>query len=196
MLAAILLVILTAVYRVASALAVHHGSSAWLSNFAPMAAIALCGAVYFPRKFKFALPFAALLLSDLILDAYYHASLFNPIVLSRYLAFGLIGLLGLTLRGKKNLKRLIPASLFASLLFYAVTNAFSWLSDPGYAKNFAGLVQALTVGLPQYGATPTWMFFRNSVLSDLLFTALFVVCMNFSRRQSALLSRAPAPLPN
>jgi len=196
MLGAILLVILTAVYRVASAIIVHNGGSAWLSNFAPMAAIAFCAAVYFPRRFKFTIPFAALLLSDLILDAYYHASLFDPIVLSRYFAFALVGLLGLALSGKTTLNRLLPASVLASLLFYLVTNAFSWLADPGYAKNLAGLIQALTVGLPEYSSTPTWMFFRNSVLSDLLFTALFVVCMNFSRREATLASRGSAPLPN
>jgi hypothetical protein len=86
--------------------------------------------------------------------------------------------------------------LFASLIFYVVTNGFSWLADPGYVKNFAGLIQALTVGLPAYGATPTWMFFRNSVLSDLLFTVLFVVCMNFSRRETVLPARAPSPVSN
>jgi hypothetical protein len=72
---------------------------------------------------------------------------------------------------------MLPASLATSLIFYGITNAFSWLTDPGYAKDFAGLVQALTVGLPQYGATPSWMFFRNSLLSDLAFTAVFVLLM-------------------
>lgn len=196
MLAAILLVILTALYRVATAIIVQHGGSAWLSNFAPMAAIALCSAVYLPRNFKFSVPFAALLLSDVILDAYYGASLFDPIVLSRYLAFGLVGLLGIAFTERTTLKRLLPVSLLASLIFYIVTNAFSWLADPGYVKNFAGLIQALTVGLPAYGATPTWMFFRNSVLSDLLFTVLFVVCMNFSRRNTVLPARAPSPVSN
>jgi hypothetical protein len=62
-----------------------------------------------------------------------------------------------------------------------ITNGFSWLSDPGYAKSFPGLIQALTVGLPQYSATPTWMFFRNSLLSDLFFTLLFVLCVSFGR---------------
>ncbi len=194
MLAAILLVILTALYRVATAIIVQHGGSAWLSNFAPMAAIALCSAVYLPGKFKFSVPFAALLLSDVILDAYYGASLFDPIVLSRYLAFGLVGLLGLAFTERTTLKRLLPVSLLASLIFYIVTNAFSWLADPGYVKNFAGLIQALTVGLPAYNATPTWMFFRNSILSDLLFTVVFVVCMNLSRRDSALPARAPSPV--
>ena len=62
-----------------------------------------------------------------------------------------------------------------------ITNFFSWLTDPGYVKNFAGLIQSLTVGLPQYGATPTWMFFRNSLVSDLFFTLLFVACMQLER---------------
>ena len=73
-------------------------------------------------------------------------------------------------------------------------NVFSWLSEPGYVKNFAGLIQALTVGLPQYSATPTWMFFRNSVVSDLLFTGVFVLCMNLVR--SSERARAASALPH
>jgi Family of unknown function (DUF6580) len=196
MFAALLLVLLTVVYRVASAVIVHGGGSAWLSNFAPLAAIALCSAVYFPRKYKFTVPFAALLLSDLVLDFYYGASLSDPLILCRYVAFGLVGLLGLAISRRPSLKTVLPAALAGSVLFYAITNAFSCLTDPGYVKNFGGLVQALTVGLPQYGATPTWMFFRNSAVSDLLFTLLFVVCMSLSRRESALPAAAARPLPH
>ncbi len=196
MFAALLLVLLTVVYRIASAVIVHGGGSAWLSNFAPLAAIALCSAVYFPRKYKFTVPFAALLLSDLVLDFYYGASLSDPLILCRYAAFGLVGLLGLAISRRPSLKTVLPAALAGSVLFYAITNTFSWLIDPGYVKNFSGLVQALTVGLPQYGATPTWMFFRNSVVSDLLFTLLFVACMSFSRREAALPVAAAGPLPH
>jgi len=115
----------------------------------------------------------------------------------RYFAFGLVGLLGLALSRRPSWKRVLPASLVGSVLFYAVTNFFSWLTDPGYVKNFAGLIQALTLGLPQYGATPTWMFFRNSIVSDLLFTALFIACFNFGRRPARFPAGAPArPLPN
>ena len=70
------------------------------------------------------------------------------------------------------------ASIAGSVIFYVVTCAVSWLFDPGYPKSFAGLIQAVTVGLPQYGATPSWMFFRNSVVSDLLFTGLFILCFH------------------
>jgi hypothetical protein len=93
----------------------------------------------------------------------------------------LIGWLGVIIAKHASLKTLLLASLAGSTLFYIITNAFSWLSDPGYAKNFAGLIQALSVGLPQYSATPTWMFFRNSVMSDLVFTGLFVLSMKLGR---------------
>ena len=196
MIPALVLVLLAVVFRIATALVVQGGGGAWLSNFAPLAALALCSAIYFPNKYKFTVPFAALLVSDLVLDLYYGASLFEPLILCRYFAFALVGLLGLALRRRVSLKTIVPASLAGSTLFYAITNAFSWLTDPGYVKNFAGLIQALTVGLPQYSATPTWMFFRNSLVSDLLFTLLFVACMNFSRRDAALPAATARPLPN
>jgi hypothetical protein len=91
------------------------------------------------------------------------------------------------------MKTLLPASIAGSLIFYVVTNFVSWLFDPGYVKNSTGLVQALTVGLPAYSSTPTWIFFRNTILSDLFFTVLFVACMNFARNSER--SRAGAVVP-
>jgi hypothetical protein len=40
------------------------------------------------------------------------------------------------------------------------------------------------------------MFFRNSLVSDLLFTLLFVACMSYGRRAAALPDAAARPLPN
>jgi hypothetical protein len=152
-------------------------------NFAPIAAIALCAAAYFPPKYKFTVPMMALLLSDLVLDTYYGFSLFSPFVLSHYVGFAIVGCLGLILQRHASWKTLLPASVVASLIFYVITNSVSWIYDPGYAKNFSGLVQSLTVGLPQYSTTPSWMFFRNSLLSDLLFTLFFVLCMNVGQNR-------------
>ena len=180
MIPAFLLLLAAVAYRIVTGLAIYSGTD-WLSNFAPLAAIALCGAVYFPPKFKFTVPLAALFLSDLVLNLHYGAPLFAPLMVCRYVALALVGWIGLSIANRPSLKTLLPASIAGSTLFYVVTNAFAWLSDPGYVKNFAGLIQAFTVGLPQYSATPTWMFFRNSLLSDLLFTALFVLCVKFGR---------------
>jgi len=184
MIPALILTLSAVVYRIAAALLIHSGQAAWVSNFAPLAAIALCGAVYFPPRFKFTVPLGALFVSDLFLNYYYGAPLVEGQMLSHYLALVLVGLIGLALQNRASLKTLLPASIVGSTVFYLITNAASWLSDPGYPKNFAGFIQALTVGLPQYRATPTWMFFRNTLLSDLFFTLVFVACMNFGRRSS------------
>jgi hypothetical protein len=189
MIPALLLLLSAVFYRITTGLFIQSGAT-WLSNFAPLAAIALCGAVYLPRKYKFTLPLSALFISDVVLNFHYGASLFTGEILCRYAVLFLIGCLGLLVRKSPSLKTLLPASLAASVIFYLATNMFSWLADPGYAKNFAGLIQSLTVGLPAYSSTPTWMFFRNSLLSDLFFTALFVLCMSFGRKTERSRARA------
>src|SRR5947207_12816709 len=182
MIPALILILSAVAYRLAAGLLIHSGTTS-LSNFAPLAAIALCGAAYFPARFKFLIPLGALFISDLFLNYYYGAAtLIEPHIFGRYFALALVGLIGLTLQNRASLKTLLPASIVGSTVFYLITNVFSWISDPGYAKNFAGLIQALTVGLPQYSATPTWMFFRNTLLSDLFYTLLFVACINPGRK--------------
>ncbi len=189
MIPALLLVFSAVVYRVTTGLLIHSGAS-WLSNFAPLAAIALCSAAYLPKKYKFSVPLATLFISDVVINLRYGAPLFDPQIVVRYAALALVGCIGVLLQNPASLKTLLPASIVGSTFFYAITNAFSWLMDPGYAKNFAGLVQSLTVGLPQYSATPSWMFFRNSLISDLLFTLLFVLCMNVGRSRERSGARA------
>ncbi|MBV9008193.1 MAG: hypothetical protein JO354_03355 [Verrucomicrobia bacterium] len=189
---AILFVLCVVAYRVAAGLLIHSGAAMWLSNFAPLAAIALCCAAYLPRAFKLSLPLVTLFLSDLILDAIYQASFFSWHVFARYIALALVGGIGWSLQNRASLKTMLPASLAGSTLFYVITNAFSWATDPGYVKSFAGLIQALTVGLPQYGATPTWMFFRNSLVSDLIFSAIFVLLMRAESPRARRLGLARA----
>ena len=192
MIPALLLILSAIAYRIVTGLFAQSGSIGLL-NFAPLAAIALCAAAYFPAKYKFTVPMIALLISDVVLNIHYGFSLLSPFVLSHYLGFALVGCLGLLLQNRRSLKTLLPASIAGSVIFYIVTNLVSWLFDPGYAKNFAGLIQALTIGLPQYSATPSWMFFRNSLISDLLFTLLFVLSVNLGRSAEGSRARAAVP---
>ncbi len=193
MLPAVLLIISAVAFRIIAALAITSGTTS-LSNFAPMAAIALCSAAYFPRRYRFAVPIIALLISDAVVNAYYGFPFFSPFVMSHYVGFALVGCLGLLLRNRLTLRNVLAGSVAASLIFYAVTNTTSWIFDPGYVKTLAGFVQAQTVGLPVYGGTtPTWMFLRNSLLSDLLFSALFVGCMKLGRSSTRLAASEPLP---
>jgi len=59
-----------------------------------------------------------------------------------------------------------------------VTNSASWWGDFAYARTVAGWWQALTVGHP--GLPSTLYFFRNTFVSDLLFTAAFALAMEYA----------------
>jgi hypothetical protein len=192
MVPAFLLVFSAAAYRITTGLLIYSGAT-WLSNFTPLAAIALCSAAYFPKKYKFSVPLVTLFISDAVINFRYGAPLLDSQIVVRYVALAVIGYAGLFLQNRASLKTLLPASIVGSTFFYAVTNAFSWLSDPGYTKNLAGLIQALTIGLPSYSATPSWMFFRNSLISDLLFTLVFVLSINLGRSAEGSRARAAVP---
>jgi len=157
------------------------GHLPWLENFAPVAAIALCGGIYLPRRLAFAVPLGGLLISDMALNAHFGYPLLSPEMISRYIALAATVGIGFAVRNRPRPVTVLPASVAGSFLFYLVTNTASWLSEPAYAKTSAGWFQALTTGLPGY--EPTWMFFRSTLVSDLLFTGLFVLCMAATRER-------------
>jgi hypothetical protein len=148
MIPAFLLVFSVAAYRITTGLLIHSGAT-WLSNFTPLAAIALCSAAYFPKKYKFSVPLVTLFISDAVINFSYGAPLLDSQILVRYVALVVVGCAGLLLQNRASLKTLLPASIVGSTFFYAITNAFSWLSDPGYTKNLAGLIQALRARAPE-----------------------------------------------
>jgi len=183
MFAAIFLILVAILYRVVP---VMNGAdqSGWLGNFAPMAAIALCGAIYLPRRMAAVLPLVALLVSDVVLNVYhYHQPIFTWEILPHYLALGLVSALGFALRGRVTGFRLFGAGLAGSLIFYVITNTGAWIGEPRYAGTLAGWFQAMTWGLP--GFPSTFMFYRNTLVSDLLFTGLFFACMTVTSRSTS-----------
>lgn len=164
-------------------------------NFAPLAALALCGAVYFPRPWSWAGPLLALLVSDAVLNLHYGQTLFTLNTLAAALAYLWIVELGRRVAARPTWGAWMGGALAASLLFYLVTNSVSWWTHVGYDKSPAGWWQALTVGMP--GFPPSWTFLRASVISDLLFTGVLVAGIEGSARfrqgkGGPVLSGAPA----
>src|SRR5207253_2690047 len=106
MIPALILILSAVAYRLAAGLLIHSGATS-LSNFAPLAAIALCGAAYFPSRFKFSIPLGALFISDLFLNYYYGATLLQPHIVGRYLALALVGLIGLALQDRASFNTLL-----------------------------------------------------------------------------------------
>ncbi len=182
MFAAIFLILVAILYRVVPVMA-GMDQNGWLSNFAPVAAIALCGAVYLPRRMAVALPLVALVVSDVVLNVWhYHRPFFTWEILPHYFALGLVSALGFALRGRVTGFRLFGAAVTGSLIFYVITNTGAWIGEPLYATSFAGWFQAMTTGLPNF--PPVWMFYRNTLVSDLLFTGLFFACHTVTSRKT------------
>jgi len=187
---AIALILLAAGWRVAS---VHVPA---LSNFAPLMALTFCGAVYFRDRRLWLVPFAALLLSDLYLDHYhavnYHEEWMWPSVVIRTICFALALLLGVMVARRKNWFTLFGGVLAGGMIFYLVTNTDAWIRDPAYLKTAAGWWQAMTIGRPEF--PPTLFFYRNTFMSDLLFTGIFALAMELAARRAGqpnLLGRRP-----
>ena len=63
-------------------------------NFAPLAALALCGSLYFPRPWSWAGPMLALLVSDLFLNLYYGLEPISESSGAALLSYFLISVLG------------------------------------------------------------------------------------------------------
>lgn len=141
-------------------------------NFTPIGGMALFGAAYFAKKYwAFLIPFAALWLSDLILNNVVYAefnegfTLMPSYAIGTYLALIAMIFMGSKVLKKINIPNVIGASIGASLIFFIITNIGSWYIDPMniYPNNIAGLGAALTAGLP---------FFWNTLAGDLVYVGV------------------------
>ena len=169
-----------------------------LANFAPLMALTFCGAVYFRDKRLWLVPFAALTLSDLYNDRFYATTLHYEWALGgallRAACFAAAIGFGVMVARQRSWLNLLSGAVGSSVFFYLVTNTASWLADVAYRHNAAGWWQAMTVGHPEF--PPTLWFFRNTLVSDLVFTGAFAVTMEFAAlragRASLLAKRAAA----
>lgn len=173
MLLPVVLILIAALFRVLPTMDFS------LANVSPVMAIAFCGAVYFRKRWTWAVPFVALCASDIYINWFYAReygySLPTAGYFARFACFAAAILLGRWVSTRKSWLWLLNGSLLGALLFYIVTNTQSWWSDPFYAKTLAGWWQALTIGHPEF--PPTIYFFRNTLFGDLMFTGLFAGLM-------------------
>ncbi|MFZ5638162.1 MAG: DUF6580 family putative transport protein [Pseudomonadota bacterium] len=152
-------------------------------NFSPVEAMALFGGAYFAsRGLAIAVPLAAMVLSDialgLILGGDYLSYVASLSFWSVYVCIALSSVLGFGLRGRVGGGRVLGYSLAGSLLFFLVTNFFTWLGSTLYPQTGAGLVAAYVAGIP---------FFQWTVLGTLFYSAaLFGGFALLRRRMPAL----------
>lgn len=102
---------------------------------------------------------------------YYHVSALRWEILLNYGVYAALIAAGKWMGKSAPLWKLLFGGVVGALLFYLITNTLSWWRDPDYTRTISGWVQALFTGVPGY--PPSWEFFRNTLLSGGLFTALF-----------------------
>jgi hypothetical protein len=179
-------------------------------NFSAAYALFFCAGLYLPRRLAWTVPLAVVAATDLVITFfYYHPPnytlwQFVKDMAPNYAAYALLIALGVGLRGKRTWWTLISGGIFGAILFYLITNTAAWLWNPEYPKTLAGWVQALTTGLPGY--PPTWEFFRGTLLSGGIFSALFAGAMKWAeasepakapeeQEAGEAAAEEPAPLP-
>ncbi|MGO8765704.1 MAG: DUF6580 family putative transport protein [Limisphaerales bacterium] len=153
-------------------------------NFSVVYAFMFCAGVYFPKRLAWWLPLGTMLATDLALNIfYYHVPPLSVYLLVNYAVYALLIALGKWFGARSSTVKLLMGSLLGALVFYVITNTLAWFQDADYAKSIAGWIQALTTGHPNIHPT-TWEFFRNTLLSTGIFTALFVASEKLTSAES------------
>ena len=136
-------------------------------NFTPLGAMALFGGAHFAsRRAAFAVPLAAMFLSDLVLGhSVYHFGWYHATMPYVYASFVLTVCLGLWLRQHRSPLAVSGSALAAALLFFLVSNFGVWLQWNMYPKTFEGLMACYVAAIPFFGYTLT----GNLVYSLVLF---------------------------
>jgi len=127
------------------------------ANFTALGGAAIFSGIYLPRRWALILPIAAMFLSDLFLGFYAW-----PVMLSVYLGFIIMALIGMAIKKEKNAATVIGGTVFGSVLFFLLTNFSVWAFGNWYEHSLAGLYQCYVLALP---------FFKNSLAGDLFYTA-------------------------
>jgi len=159
------LIALTAVMRVAP----HP------FNFTPAGALALyAGAHLRDRRLSYSVPLVAMLLGDLVIG--FHVVM--PVV---YACFAAMVWIGQRIRTRRTFRNVAVGALAASILFFLVTNFAWWALGGAYPMNFSGLLACFIAGIP---------YFRNTLLSDLLYTGVLFGGTALAGRRFPVLAEA------
>jgi hypothetical protein len=182
------LIAVSVVIRLIPYVAADPTSLSYLWGVSPIFAICLFGGAFFrDRRWAYAVPLASYFASDVLiwlvtgrLDWGFYAS--QPFI---YLGVALAAAIGLLLRRNRSVPAVAGASVCGALVFYLVSNFGLWATGDGslYPHTVQGLADCYAMAIP---------FFRNSLLSTLIFAALLFSPLGVRMLEAAA---DPAPLP-
>jgi hypothetical protein len=154
-------------------------------NFTALGAMVLFGGAYFSNRIlAILLPLGALWLSDIFLnnlvysDFYSGFVLFSPNHVWIYISFIVIGILCKPLYKKVNAKSVGLSAIFASVIFFILSNFGVWIQGFMYPMSFSGLIACYVAAIPFFG----WTIVGNVVYCSVLFG-----CFEFANKKLSIL---------
>jgi hypothetical protein len=153
-------------------------------GFAPQWALALfSGAIVKDKKWAFALPLLSMFISDLIYQVLYVSGMssiygFYPDQWINYLLFTSVTVFGFFIK-RASVANVFLGSLAGPTWFFLVSNFLVWMGVGGfnmYPKTWDGLMNCYAAGL---------LFYKNSLIATVLFSALLFGSWYFINRRSA-----------
>lgn len=162
-----------------------------MPNFTPVESLAIFGAAYLSKKhWAFIISVLVLYFSDFIINNTVARSFFPDVqgivwfssyMVYNFIAMALIVLVSSKIISKVTVKNVGMSILFASIIFFIITNFGAWADEKSlYSSDFSGLMASFMAGIP---------FFRNSLLSNIIFTTVifgsFEIYTSIATRQKS-----------
>ncbi len=85
------------------------------------------------------------------------------IMISVYLSFALVGLIGIWLKKHKSAYTILGGALMGSALFFLVTNFAVWAFGSLYPRTWTGLLTCYAAAIP---------FFKNTLMGDVFYVGV------------------------
>ena len=141
-------------------------------NFTALGAMALFGGAYLSNRILgILLPLGALWVSDIILNNFVYSDyysgfvLFSPNHIWIYFSFITIAVMSRFLLKKVNAKSVGLSSLFASIIFFSLSNFGVWIQGAIYPVSVSGWIACYIAALPFFG----WTLIGNAFYCSILF---------------------------
>jgi len=145
-------------------------------NFSPVYGALLFGGARLKDRDSVWFPVALLAVSDLILTLMVYRMQLDWSELIGCLGFASVALIGRWLRNRISVQTVMAASLAGPTAFFFISNFGVWFGWRMYPPTWAGLLACYVAALP---------FFRNSLLSGLLYSGLLFGAYEIYRRKFA-----------
>ena len=113
-------------------------------------------------------PFPVVFLVFILVGFSRHLPLSHPELYNFSPVLAMFFVSGIYFRGL--IRTLIAGGILSAFIFHLLTCGLAWWTNPFYAKNLSGFVQAQFIG--ETGYAPAYLFLRNSLLSSVLFSLL------------------------